>query len=62
METVHSTETLVPTKLHGIASRKTVIEWSTAPMHTASGPYGHVHLLPSESKKSTVEIQFYKGQ
>jgi hypothetical protein len=34
MEAVRSTETVVPTKLHGVTSRKTVIEWGTAPVHT----------------------------
>ena len=52
METVHSTETVVPTRLHGVASRKTVIEWVTTTVHNVRGPYGHVHLFPSESKKS----------
>ena len=51
METVHSTETVVPTKLHGVVSRKTVIESGTTPVHTVSVPYRHIHLFPSESKK-----------
>ena len=55
METVHSTETVVTTKLHGVASRKTLIESVNTPVHTVRGPYGHVHLFPSESKK------FYGG-